>query len=89
MNYVLKQSVTEIRQDCDRILFSKSHWKQPKGDITTHFSAAELNELINAAESILNRGRTETPNLMLIGQNTEGTVGKVSEIKKGLTEGIG
>jgi integrase len=59
------------------------------GDITTHYSAAELGELINAAEAIVNRGRTETPNLMLIGQRTDGVVGKVSEIKKGLTEGIG
>jgi integrase len=59
------------------------------GDITTHYSAAELSELINAAEAIVNRGRTETPNLMLIGQRTDGVVGKVSEIKKGLTEGIG
>lgn len=55
------------------------------GDITTHYSAAELNELINAAESIVNRGKTDTPSLMLIGQNVEKTVGKVSEIKKGLT----
>ena len=59
------------------------------GDITTHYSAAELNELINAAESIVSRGRTETPNLMLIGHGAEETVGKVSEIKKGLTGKIG
>ena len=55
------------------------------GDITTHYSAAELSELISAAEAIVSRGGTETPNLMLIGQNTEETVGKVSEIKKGST----
>jgi len=59
------------------------------GDITTHYSAAELSELINAAESIVCRGRTETPNLMLIGRKTEKTVGKVSETKKGLTGKIG
>lgn len=55
------------------------------GDITTHYSAAELQELINAVEAIVNRGERETPNLMLIGHKTEETVGKVSEKKKGLT----
>ncbi len=52
------------------------------GDITTHYSAAELNELINAAEAIVSRGRTETPNLMLIRQRKDRGVGKVSEIEK-------
>jgi len=51
--------------------------------------AAELNELISASESIVSRGRTETPNLMLIRQRNDKTVGKVSEIEKGLTEKIG
>jgi len=59
------------------------------GDITTHYSAAELNELIHASESIASRGRTETPNLMLIRQRNDKTVGKVSEMKKGLTGRIG
>jgi len=59
------------------------------GDITTHYSAAELQELISATESIVGRGRQETPNLMLIGRKTEDTVGKVSETKKGLTGKIG
>ena len=59
------------------------------GDITTHYSAAELEELIDAAESIVRRGRRETPNLMLIGRRTGETVGKVSEKKKGLTGKVG
>lgn len=59
------------------------------GDITTHYSAAELQELTDAAEAIVNRDGRETPNLMLIGRKTERTVGKVSEMKKGLTEKIG
>jgi integrase len=54
------------------------------GDITTHYSAAELNELIQAAESIVTRERTETPNLMLIGMKVEETVGNLSEKEKGL-----
>jgi len=58
------------------------------GDITTHYSAAELNELICASESIVSRGRTETPNLMLIRQRNEKSVGKVSEMKKGLAKKI-
>ena len=32
---------------------------------------------------------TETPNLMLIRQRNDKTVGKVSEMKKGLTKKIG
>jgi hypothetical protein len=36
----------------------------------------------------MSRRTIETPNLMLIGQRTEKTVGKVSEIEKGLTEKI-
>jgi integrase len=59
------------------------------GDITTHYSAAELQELINAVEAIVNQNRRETPNLMLIGQRTGKTVGKVSEMKKGLTGKLG
>ena len=49
------------------------------GDITTHYSAAELSELLKAAEAIVSRSKIETPNLMLVGQNAEKTVGKVSE----------
>ncbi len=54
------------------------------GDITTHYSALELSELLKAAEAIVSRSRTETPNLMLVGQTAEKTVGKVSEKEKGL-----
>ena len=31
-------------------------------DFTTHYSAAELEELITAAESIVSRGKVESPN---------------------------
>ena len=48
-------------------------------DITTHYSAAELEELINAAEGIVDQGRTETPNLTLSVKRRK----KVSEIRKG------
>ena len=54
-------------------------------DITTHYSAAELEELINAAEAIVSRGRIESPNLMLIRQRTDRSVGKVSAKRKGAT----
>jgi len=53
------------------------------GDITTHYSAAELSELMNAAEKIVARGVNETPNLMLVSRITPSNVGKVSERKKG------
>jgi len=52
-------------------------------DITTHYSAAELEELISAVEAIVSRGRIETPNLMLIRQRTDRSVGKVSAKRKG------
>jgi len=56
------------------------------GDITTHYSAAELGELLKAAEAIVSRSKIETPNLMLVGQEAGETVGKVSEIRKRLTK---
>ena len=48
------------------------------GDITTH----QLRERLNAAECIVGRGNAETSTLMLVGRVQ--SVGKVSEIKKGL-----
>ena len=56
------------------------------GDITTHYSAAELSELIEAAERIVDRGIAQTPTLSLVHQTRLKTVvGKVSEIKKGVS----
>ncbi|CAG0991462.1 hypothetical protein BURK1_02287 [Burkholderiales bacterium] len=52
------------------------------GDITTHYSAAELRELLDAAERINERGNTETPTLTLVGRVQ--AVGNVSEKEKGL-----
>lgn len=46
------------------------------GDITTHYSAAELQELISAVEKIADRGRIESPNLMLLGSQNDEIVGK-------------
>ncbi len=37
------------------------------GDITTHYSAAELRELLDAAEKVLDRGIAQTPTLTVIG----------------------
>ena len=53
------------------------------GDITTHYSAAEISELIDAVEKIADRGVAQTPTLTLISRKRE-TVGKVSEKEKGL-----
>ncbi|MCG3186092.1 MAG: hypothetical protein IOMNBAOH_00646 [Rhodocyclaceae bacterium] len=52
------------------------------GDITTHYSAAELRELLDAAGRIVERGNTETPTLRPVGRVQ--AVGKVSEKEKGL-----
>lgn len=54
------------------------------GDITTHYSAAEIGELVAAVERVTDRGISQTPVLTLIQahQNTR-DVGKVSEKEKG------
>jgi len=48
------------------------------GDITTHYSAAEIDELLVAAEKIADRGVAQTPTLTLIAKG-EKPVGKMSE----------
>lgn len=53
------------------------------GDITTHYSAAELKELLKAAEKIVKRGKEQSPTLTLVSRNAGKDVGKVSEMKKG------
>jgi hypothetical protein len=53
------------------------------GDITTHYSAAELQELLNAADKIVDRGIAQTPTLTVVGRH-KGYVGKLSENEKGL-----
>jgi integrase len=52
------------------------------GDITTHYSEAELGELLAAAQKVTNRGLAEAPTLTVITRETGG-VGKLSETKKG------
>ena len=54
------------------------------GDITTHYSAAELSELLTAAEKIADRGIAQTPALSVVGPRRDG-VGNLSEGKAGLT----
>jgi hypothetical protein len=51
-------------------------------DITTHYSEAELGELLAAAQKATNRGLAEAPTLTVIKRETGG-VGKLSETKKG------
>ena len=54
------------------------------GDITTHYSAAELSELLEAVEKIVDRGIAQTPTLTVV-QRSKEVVGKLSENEKGLT----
>jgi integrase len=54
------------------------------GDITTHYSAAELRELLDAAEKIVDRGIAQTPTLTVVRRNRD-YVGNLSENEKGLT----
>lgn len=51
------------------------------GDITTHYSAAELGELLDAAEKVTDRGRTQSPTLTVIKRQKEKSVGKLSEMR--------
>ena len=53
------------------------------GDITTHYSAAELHELIEAAGKIESRGVAQTPALTVIGRQ-ESRVGNLSGNEKWL-----
>lgn len=50
------------------------------GDITTHYSAAELQELVNAVDKIVDRGIARTPTLTVVKRKASGIVGKMSEI---------
>ena len=58
------------------------------GDITTHYSAAELHELLDAVEKIADRGIAQTPTLTVVRWRRKDVVGNVSENEKGLTQGI-
>jgi hypothetical protein len=58
------------------------------GDITTHYSAAELSELRQAAERIVNPRVAQTPTLMIV-RRTRNSVGKVSAKTKGLAGCVG
>ena len=49
------------------------------GDITTHYSAAELGELLAAAGKIVNRGVTQSPTLTVVRRTADKAVGNVSE----------
>ncbi len=49
------------------------------GDITTHYSAAELRELIDAVEKITNRGIAQTPTLTVVKRTQNAVVGNLSE----------
>ena len=60
----------------------KSLLGHSNGDITTHYSAAELGELQGACEQIVNRDIAQTPTLTIVRNST---VGKVSENKKGIS----
>ena len=52
------------------------------GDITAHYSAAELGELLDAAEKVTDRGRAQSPTLTVIKRQKEESVGKLSEMCK-------
>ena len=87
------KGVHNLRHTCGKRLRSagvsnetrKALLGHANGDITTHYSAAELQELIDAVEKIVDRGIAQTPTLTVI-KRTHAIVGKVLENKKGLKE---
>jgi integrase len=50
------------------------------GDITTHYSAAELQELVDAVDRIVDRGIAQTPTLTVVKRKVSDIVGKMSEM---------
>jgi integrase len=50
------------------------------GDITTHYSAVEIGELLAAAEKIVDRGIAQSPTLTVVRRTAEKVVGNVSEV---------
>lgn len=52
------------------------------GDITTHYSAVELGDLLDAVEKIVDRKIAQTPTLTVIRRARKEVVGNMSEIKK-------
>ncbi|MFU8814754.1 MAG: tyrosine-type recombinase/integrase [Pseudomonadales bacterium] len=82
----MKKGVHNLRHTCGRRLRAagvpletrKAILGHAHGDITTHYSAAELGELISAAEKISKRGTQQTPTLTVL--TTAGvSAGQVSE----------
>jgi hypothetical protein len=61
---------------------SKALFGHANVDITTHYSAAELGELLAAAEKITDRGKTQSPTLMVIRCTAEKDVGKRRRINR-------
>ena len=51
------------------------------GDITTHYSAAEVGELLAAAEKIVDRDIAESPTLTVVSRSAKEVVGNVSETR--------
>jgi hypothetical protein len=58
------------------------------GDITTHYSAAEIEELRQAVQRIVNPRVVQAPTLMIVRKTRTG-VGKTSAKEKGLARDTG
>ncbi|MEW8085288.1 MAG: hypothetical protein AB2823_06950 [Candidatus Thiodiazotropha endolucinida] len=60
---------------------AKSLLGHANGDITTHYTAAELQALLNTAEKIVDRSNAQTPTLTMVGRS-KGFIGKLSGNEK-------
>ncbi|HNP35035.1 MAG TPA: tyrosine-type recombinase/integrase [Woeseiaceae bacterium] len=86
----IRKGVHNLRHTCGRRLRSagvpletrKALLGHADGDITTHYSAAELDELRQAAEKIVDARVAQTPTLMIVRRTGTG-VGKVWAKAKG------
>lgn len=93
----IQKGVHNLRHTCGRRLRAarvpvetrKALIGHANGDITTHYSAVELWELMQAAEALTDRSIAQTPALHVIARTaSQRRVGKVSETKKGLAVNV-
>ncbi|NOZ11005.1 MAG: hypothetical protein GXP09_08210 [Gammaproteobacteria bacterium] len=58
------------------------YWDNAHDDITTHYSAAELQELLDAAEKIVDRGIAQMPTLTVLTGYKDESVGKRKRLRE-------
>lgn len=68
-----------LRGACVPLETRKGLLGHANGDITTHYSVAEIGQLLAAAEKIVDRGIAQSPTFTVVLRTAEKHVGNVSE----------